>query len=513
MKLGELIAGLPLTEIVDAEESMEIHGISGDSRLVEERYLFVALRGIHTDGHRFIPEALKRGAVAVLHDKPVDIGPGICRLRAESTRPLYPLLAARFYGLPGEKLRAIGITGTNGKTSTTLLAAGILRAMGKRPAIVGTLGFGMPLSEKQAEYEFIERGLTTPDPVKLQSLLAQALSAGATHAVTEVSSHALVQSRVDYIHYRGRVFTNLSAEHLDYHRTMEEYAAAKRSFYTRHQLGSIEYAVVNGEDTLGKAIAAELTCPVLTFGRDPDHAISGAILNASLEGSTYRIEYHGSQVRNPSPQVPANELTLTVSTPLIGRHNLANALAASGCGLMEGANAAAIKAGLESVHNIPGRLERIPNPRGLHIFVDYAHTPEALRQTLAALRAVARDTRIITVFGCGGDRDQLKRPLMGQVAVEASDAIILTNDNPRSEHPEAILDGILKGIRSAPAGRNPKYLVELDRRKAIALAISDARLGEVVLIAGKGHERFQIFHDRKVPFNDARVTTELASRG
>lgn len=511
MKLGELIAGLELTEIVDADESLEISGISGDSRLVEPGYLFVALKGTHTDGHRFIPEALHRGAAAILYEKPVEIPPGVCRLRAPSTRPLYPLLAARFYGLPGEKLRLIGVTGTNGKTSTTLLVAAILRAMNQRPAVVGTLGFGMPPSDMQSEYQFAERGLTTPDSVKLQSLLAQALAAGATHAVMEVSSHALVQSRVDYIHFRGRVFTNLSPEHLDYHRTMEEYAAAKRSFFSRPQLGSIEYAVVNGEDKLGKEIAEQLACPTLTFGSELTSALTGTIQHASLEGATYQLEYRAAKVHHRSPLVPADDLLLTVSSPLIGQHNLANMLASVGCGLMEGADAAALKSGLESVRNIPGRLERVANPRGLHIFVDYAHTPDALRQTLSTLRALAGTKRIITVFGCGGDRDQLKRPLMGKVVAEASDAIVVTSDNPRSENPEAITDDILKGIRTARPVRNPKYIVELNRRRAIALAISEADAGDSVLIAGKGHEDYQIFHDRKVPFNDASVAAELAS--
>jgi len=511
MKLGELIADFEFTEIVDADEELEIRGVCADSRDVSEGYLFVAQKGMHTDGHRYISEALKQGAVAVLHEKPLDIGPGICRLRAPDTRALYPVLTARFYGFPSDRLRVIGITGTNGKTTTVLLLAGILRAMGKRPAVVGTLGFGAPLEKDRKDYEFTERGLTTPDPAKLQSLLAQALSAGATYAVMEASSHALTQRRVDYVHFRGRVFTNLTPEHLDYHHTMEEYATVKRSFFSRKELGGIEYAVVNGEDALGREIAAGLTCPTLTFGFQSGHSLSGTIASASLDGTNCKLEFDPSSAHHAASRIPDEELSVEVSSHLMGQHNLANMLAAFGCGLMEGADAAAVKRGLESVENIPGRLQRVPNPRGLNIFVDYAHTPDGLKQALTTLRSVAGEKRILTVFGCGGDRDPLKRPLMGAVAAEESDAIVITNDNPRNEDPEAIVDAILGGIRTAESERNPKYITELDRRKAISLAIADARPGDVILIAGKGHEEFQIFHDRKVPFRDAEVAAELAS--
>ncbi len=504
MKLSELLSGIEFTELADADESLEIDAVTSDSRRVKPGTAFVAMRGTTFDGHMFVADALQNGASCIVHEKPVEIPRGVCHLRVADSRSFYPVLAARLAGEPSEKLRVIGVTGTNGKTSVTLLVDSILRAAGHKSCVLGTLGTRPPLWEEQADpLGFTGRGLTTPDAADLQSTLARCLKLGATHVVMEASSHALDQKRVDAVHFRGRIFTNLTREHLDYHKTMEEYARAKRSFFERAQFGKAEYAAINADDEVGREIAQALTYPVLSYGFGEIAALTAQITRQNLSG--IECELYSRDETGGMPEEAAG-FRATVRSRLIGRYNATNILAAAGCALMEGVNADDIAAGVEAVSIIPGRLERVENARGLHVFVDYAHTPDALSNLLQTICDVAGGARIICVFGCGGDRDREKRPLMGKTVATIADAAFVTSDNPRSEEPQRIIDEILAGI---PGKAKERCTVEPDRRRAIKAALESAEAGDIVLIAGKGHEDYQIFADRTEHFSDVEVAREL----
>jgi UDP-N-acetylmuramoyl-L-alanyl-D-glutamate--2,6-diaminopimelate ligase len=412
-------------------------------------------------------------------------------------------LAARIAGMPSERLRVIGVTGTNGKTSFTLLVDSILRAAGLSPAVLGTLGARLPLhGELTDSLGFTGRGLTTPDAADLQKVIFHCLELGATHLVMEASSHAIDQRRMDYVHFRGRAFTNLTQDHLDYHRTMAEYAAVKQEFFTRAEFGAPEYAVLNTDTEFCKSLLPSIPYPILSYGLSNDAALTAHIMSQNLDGTKVELYLRDTADKPATLQT----FRCVAETPLIGRFNTYNILAAAGAALMEGVGAEAISAGIAASTLIPGRLQRVANRRGMHVFVDYAHTPDALTNVLTAVREVSGNARIICVFGCGGDRDQAKRPLMGRAVAQLADFMILTNDNPRSEDPQAIIEGILVGL---PAEGFPPRLVEPDRRMAIQAALAEARPGDVVLIAGKGHEDYQIFSDRTEHFSDVETVREL----
>jgi len=505
MKLSELLAGIEFSELADADESLEIEAVTSDSRRVKPGTMFVAMPGTTTDGHRFVDDALRNGAACLVHEKPVEVPPGTCHLRVPDARRLYPLLAARLAGHPSEKLRVIGVTGTNGKTSVTLLVDSILRAAGHRSCVLGTLGARLPLTAEQPDpLAFTGRGLTTPDAADLQSTIGSCVQLGATHLVMEVSSHSLDQRRVDSVHFRGRIFTNLTPEHLDYHVTMENYARVKLSLFERGEFGIPEYAVVNADDELGREILRTVEFPVLSYGFGETTSLSARITRRDLNGIECELFFRDGNGAG-WPEAVTN-FKATIRSPLIGRYNVTNILAAAGAALMENVSAEDIAAGVESVRAIPGRLERVENAGGLHVFVDYAHTPDALSNVLQTIREAAASARIICVFGCGGDRDREKRPLMGQTVATAADAVFVTTDNPRSEEPQQIIDEILAGI---PDKARARCTVEPDRRRAIEAALSAADAGDIVLIAGKGHEDYQIFADRTEHFSDVDVAREF----
>jgi UDP-N-acetylmuramyl-tripeptide synthetase len=320
----------------------------------------------------------------------------------------------------------------------------------------------------------------------------------------EVSSHALDQRRVDSVHFRGRIFTNLTPEHLDYHGTMENYAKVKSGFFEHSEFGAAEYAVVNVDDELGQEILSAAEFPALSYGFGEAASLTARVTGRDLNGIECELFFRdGNDAGWPDA---VTEFKTTIRSPLMGRYNVLNILAAAGAALMENVGAAEVAAGLEGVRAIPGRLERVENPRGLHVFVDYAHTPDALSNVLQTVREVAAGARIICVFGCGGDRDREKRPLMGQTVSAMTDYIIVTNDNPRSESPRQIIDEILAGI---PDEARTRCTVEPDRRRAIETALSTGKAGDIVLIAGKGHEDYQIFADRTEHFSDAEVAREF----
>ena len=441
-----------------------------DSRAVVAGSVFVALRGLHTDGHRFIDDAVARGARVIVMERPVALPEGVRGVVVADSARVLSALANVFYGQPAQSLTMIGVTGTNGKTTTTQMVGAVLNAAGLPTAVVGTLGasFGTrawPLKN------------TTPLAHDLHEILADLRDAGAKAVAMEVSSHALALRRVADIRFAVSALTNITRDHLDFHETFDAYWNAKRSLFERS-----DAAVLNGDDAHGSQWAKDLKIPVLTYAldRDADLRVSNIALRA--ESSTFKI---GGTV---------------YSLPVPGRFNVANAAAAIGIARTLGIEPQACRAGLATLAQVPGRMELIAGD-GFSVVVDYAHTPDALRNALHTLRETTRG-KLTVVFGAGGDRDRGKRPQMGKVAAELADRIIVTSDNPRTEDPRDIAGDILAGIASAP------YELILDRREAIASAIRAASIGDVVLIAGKGHEAYQIIGEETVRFDDREVARE-----
>ncbi len=481
MRIETLLSVLqPMT--IRGDLNTDVVGIAYDSRQVRPGYLFVALPGQRDDGRRYIDDAIRRGAVAVVSEgREVARARDVVWIVVEDARRALAEISAAFHGNPAAQLELIGVTGTNGKTTTTFMLRDIFLAAGRQPGLIGTV-----------VYEIGARRIpairTTPESSDLHDMLAQMVRAGCRSAILEVSSHALEQKRVWGLDFDVGVFTNLTRDHLDYHGTMERYFHAKARLF--HMLGSMEKratAVINLDDPWGQQLAqlearwAEL----ITFGAHPAATVRVDQIEISAEGSSCRVI------------TPWGEFDLTLS--VLGRFNIWNALAAMAVAGARGIPMDLVVATLRHFHGAPGRLERIPNRKGLDVFVDYAHTDDALDHVLTTLREVCRG-HLYVVFGCGGNRDRSKRPLMGRVAGLRADYVILTNDNPREEDPMQILREIEQGI---PPGSS--YEIIPDREAAIARAIQLARSGDMVLIAGKGHETCQEFARSVVPFDDRLV--------
>jgi UDP-N-acetylmuramoyl-L-alanyl-D-glutamate--2,6-diaminopimelate ligase len=483
VRLDALVARLP-GAVLRADPSLEVREVTHDSRRVAPGALFVAIRGLATDGHRFLESARKKGAVAVAsEDPPRDALPWV---RVRDAREALATLAAATLGDPAERLELVGVTGTNGKTTTTFLIEAALRAAGKRTGLVGTIAYriGERLSEAVR---------TTPEASDLQRLLREMLDAGCSHAVLEVSSHSLTLKRVHGCAFRVAVFTNLTRDHLDFHGDMETYFAAKRVLFDT-LLRPDGHAILNADDDRTEALVRASRGKVLSYGIQRPADVSAHAVALSLEGTSFRAH------------VPGGELE--VRTPLIGRFNVANVLAALAASLALGVPAELAVAGIASVAGVPGRLERVPTGTDFNVVVDYAHTDDALKNLLETVREL-KPRRVLTVFGCGGDRDRTKRPLMGAVASRLSDVVVVTSDNPRSEPPEAILEEILRGMNG---GRRGERHVIVDRREAIAKALELAGPGDAVVVAGKGHESYQVLRDRTIPFDDRQVVRDVLAR-
>jgi UDP-N-acetylmuramoyl-L-alanyl-D-glutamate--2,6-diaminopimelate ligase len=487
MRLSRVIEGTGAQGALGGDP--EIALVTGDSRAVRAGALFFALRGAKLDGHDFAAEAARRGAVAIVAEREVDCAPALL-LRATSARRAMALSAMNFFGRPAEALDLAGVTGTNGKTTVSYLVEACARAAGVPCAVLGTVSHRWPGGERPASH-------TTPESTEVAETLATARHSGARLAILEVSSHALAQERAAGLRFRAAAFTNLTRDHLDYHGDMASYFEAKRRLFTEH-LAPGATAVVNATDPFGRRLAAELeaggAARVWRFGA----------AGADLSAVGARFGLAGIEARLVTPD---GELAL--ASPLVGAHNLENLLCAAGLALAVGLPLEAVARGLAGCPGAPGRLERVTG-RGVHAFIDYAHTDDALARALSALRALA-PRRLLVVFGCGGDRDRGKRPLMGEVAGRGADLAIATSDNPRGERPEDILAEIVPGLERAGARRlapaeaeagAPGYLVVPDRREAIALALSAARAGEAVLIAGKGHEDYQLVGAERRHFDD-----------
>ncbi len=480
MTLGEILAGVRLKTPVSPQLSpIRLEGLDYDSRRVKPGYLFFAFPGARADGRQFAQDAVERGAAAVASESPAPGGFPAAWIEVEHGRQALALASRNFYRHPDERIALTGITGTNGKTTTSYLIDAILRAAGKTTALVGTI-----------EYHLAGRILpavnTTPESLDLHRLFTELEREGGTHATMEVSSHALALGRVYGLRFHTALFTNLTRDHLDFHHTMEEYFAAKQLLFAGAGAPPPSWAVLNRDDEWCRRLELSSETEVLWYGLGQGASVRARHISSGLQGLRFEVHYR--------------KLRFTVESPLLGRINVYNILSACCAGLTYNLAPEVIVAGIANCRAVPGRFERIDEGQPFTIVVDYAHTDDALKNTIAVARGLD-PKRVITLFGCGGDRDRSKRPLMGQVAAENSDFVVLTSDNPRSEDPLAIMNDALVGIRRVDV----PHVVEPDRATAIARAIKEAHPGDIVILAGKGHETYQILKDKTIHFDDREV--------
>ncbi|GAM09517.1 UDP-N-acetylmuramoyl-L-alanyl-D-glutamate--2, 6-diaminopimelate ligase [Geobacter sp. OR-1] len=493
MKLSDLIKEVSPLYCSDGSDR-EIQGLYYDSRNVKPGGLFFALKGAAADGHRFIAAAIERGAVAVVVEDSAAVPEGVPYVHVENSRLAMALIASAFYNRPTANIPLVGITGTNGKTTTSYLIESIMAAAGIATAVLGTVSYRLGATVLPASH-------TTPESTELQEVIRQLVDRGAAGVVMEVSSHALEQRRVDGCQFDVGVFTNLTRDHLDYHGSMEQYLEAKlrlfREFLQPSPNKPNRRAVVNLDDEYGEVVARESVCPVITYG--------------IAKGDVRAVDVHSS-ISGITGKVVTPSGTIEFSSGLVGRFNLYNILAALASGYALGLSLETLRAGIECHKKVPGRLERVENGLGIGVFVDYAHTGDALENVLQTLSEL-KTGRILTVFGCGGDRDKGKRPIMGEVAGRLSDLAIITSDNPRTENPDEIISQVRSGVLplgireydyAALGNGVPEkgFAVVPDRRTAIRLAIGLAQAGDIVLLAGKGHEDYQIIGTAKHHFDD-----------
>jgi UDP-N-acetylmuramoyl-L-alanyl-D-glutamate--2,6-diaminopimelate ligase len=497
MKLAELLDGVQVTKMFEVTyghaaitHEVHVHQIQYDSRNVKRGDCFVAIRGTGADGHRFVESAIGSGAsVVVLEQDEVlsdyyFLHSGVVKIVVPDSRKALALMSANYYKHPSASMTMVGVTGTNGKTTTTHLIKSILEAAGRNVGLLGTI-------EYKIGEEVIPATHTTPESLELNELLALMVTAGCQAVSMEVSSHALHQSRVHGLKFDAAVFTNLTQDHLDYHGTMEDYFRAKKMLFDTLREDAV--AVTNADDTWGMQITSTSRARIVSYSLSEHADVRATDLRLSIGGSTFTVSFKGQRT--------------TITTPLVGRFNIYNILAAYSTGLALGLPAEKLASGVSSMSSVRGRFERIASPQGWAAIVDYAHTPDALEKCLRTIHDVLPREgrgRIITVFGAGGDRDRTKRPLMGGVAGQLSDVIIVTSDNPRTEDPQRIIDEIAAGI---PRGSAVTQVV--DRRTAIVTALRQAGPGDVVLIAGKGHEEYQVLGREKIHFSDREIIEEF----
>jgi len=502
MKLGQILKGMTEYDLIGDPER-EIEGLAYDSRQVKPGYMFVALRGNRLDGHHFLERAVENGAVALVAEEFKTLDRAVERVRVPDARRALSRLAVQFYDRPFKGLNLIGITGTNGKTTTSYLLEAILTASGARPGVLGTINYRFSGKHYPAP-------VTTPESLDLMHLMRQMADGGATDVIMEVSSHALDQKRTADCPFRVAIFTNISRDHLDYHKSMEAYFRAKSRLFEgleKGRSGKGPHAIINIDDPKGKDLAALTHAKVLTYGLEKGGDVRAVSITAEPAGIRARLI------------TPVGEQR--IRSPLMGEFNVYNIMAAAGGAISLGIPLDQVAQGIEQLKVVPGRLEPVENRRGIIVVVDYAHTPDALLKTIKALKDYA-EGRLIAVFGCGGDRDKGKREVMGLVAGEHSDLVFITSVNPRSEDPSEIVKEIEKGTRKSGMERGEwrahsqfnrsGYFVEPDRRVAIRKALSMAENKDVVLIAGKGHEDYQIVGSERRHFDD-REEAALALSG
>ncbi|MDH4231917.1 MAG: UDP-N-acetylmuramoyl-L-alanyl-D-glutamate--2,6-diaminopimelate ligase [Nitrospirota bacterium] len=487
MILDEITKGLDILDI-SGDTGLDISGLSYDSRKTRTGHLFFALAGEHADGHSFIGKALQNGASAVVYEKPgFYAGEGVMQpvtwIRVKDGREALALASHNFYGRPSGSLQVIGITGTNGKTTITYLIKSILEEWGQKTGLIGTIQYMI----RDAIYDATH---TTPEALEFQALLHEMLEAGCGYVVTEVSSHALAQKRVDGTVFRGAVFTNLTRDHLDFHKTMENYFEAKTRLFTE-LLAPDAASVINYDDPWGRRLTGLIRGTLYTYGLEPGADLLAADIHDSFSGLKFTLTMRGKKY--------------DVVSPLMGLPNVYNILSAAGLSLSLGVPPEVILEGIRKAEPARGRFEKVDAGQEFLAVVDYAHTGDALERLIYTARGLTR-AKIITVFGCGGDRDRGKRPQMGAIATRLSDFVIITSDNPRSEKPE----DIIREIEAGAVRRN--YLVEPDRKEAIQRAVLMAGKDDIVLIAGKGHETYQEVGGKRYSFSDREVLEEAVKR-
>ena len=474
---------------VEGPQTAEVCHITADSRTVQEGSLFICLEGATVDGHSFVEKAVQDGAVAVVVSKPVAVPDHVAVIYVEDTRQALQAAVPFFYDYPASKMRMIGVTGTNGKTTTTHIIAHLLRSQGYTVGVIGTVHI---LIDDQS-YPIHN---TTPDVADLQQILQQMVDAGVTHCIMEVSSHALALGRTAGVEYDTAVFTNLTQDHLDFHKTFDNYLAAKAKLFKQvsasYQVKEGKGAVINVDDAYGQSIVDVTTSPMITYSTEGKGSMNASDLTITAKSSQFTLNYDGK--------------SYPISTKIAGMFNVYNTLAAVGATLYEGLSMEEIVKGLATFTAVPGRFELIEEGQDFAVVVDYAHTPDGLENILQTAKKIV-ENRILVVFGCGGDRDATKRPIMGGIAAQFGDRVFVTSDNPRTEDPVQIVKDVEVGVREG-LHDDVTYEVIVDRREAIHKAIAEATTGDVVIIAGKGHEDYQILKDETIHFDDREVARE-----
>jgi UDP-N-acetylmuramoyl-L-alanyl-D-glutamate--2,6-diaminopimelate ligase len=492
MRLSHVLDGLPILR--GASSGLfggDVTGLAYDSRKVDQGYLFFAFSGAKTDGAQFAASAIQKGALAIVSDRPIPGGFHGPWLQVEQGREALALAARNFYNKPDERIILTGVTGTNGKTTSTSLINAMLQAAGKTTALIGTI-------EYQLAGKILPAVNTTPESLDLFRMFSDLEKLGGTHATLEASSHALDLGRIYAMNFHTAAFTNFTRDHLDYHQTMEAYFAAKQLLFTPRSAPPPRFAVVNADDDQVRLLQFAPETEVLWYSMHRDPPASGK------PSSLVRAEDIHSSFDGLRFTIATDTRRFQVESALVGHINVQNILLASACALTLGLTEAQIQKGLLQLERVPGRFERVEEGQPYMVVVDYAHTDDALRNVISVARNM-KAKRVITLFGCGGDRDRSKRPLMGMAAAELSDYVVLTSDNPRSEDPLAIMNDAMVGVRRF----DTPYVAEPDRERAIRKAMEGAEAGDVVIIAGKGHETYQILRDGPVPFDDREVARRI----
>jgi UDP-N-acetylmuramoyl-L-alanyl-D-glutamate--2,6-diaminopimelate ligase len=482
MTIAQVLQGVKLRkELAGDLGRAPVLGLEYDSRRVQPGFLFFAFPGARADGRAFAQQAVEKGAVAVASELPAPGGFGGAWIEVEHGRQALALAARNFYGDAVRGLKLTGVTGTNGKTTTTFLIDAVLRAAGMTTALVGTIEYRLAGEVRPAIN-------TTPESLDLYRLFQELEQAGGTHATMEVSSHALALGRVYGITFHTAVFTNLTRDHLDFHHTMEEYFAAKRLLFAPEGTTAPQWTVINFDDPYGRQITP--APHTLRYGFEDGADLRGSSLEMNFDGLRFTVEHAGARIQ--------------LTSPLVGKFNAYNILAACGAALSYGLDWNTIADAIANSPRVPGRFESVQQGQPFLIIVDYAHTDDALRNVISVAREL-HPKRIITLFGCGGDRDRTKRPLMAQAAAQASDHVVLTSDNPRTEDPIGIMNDALVGLRRF----DTPHTIEPDRAKAIRAALKEAGAGDIVILAGKGHETYQVLKDRVIHFDDREVARDV----
>jgi UDP-N-acetylmuramoyl-L-alanyl-D-glutamate--2,6-diaminopimelate ligase len=486
--LTQVLHGVETTALLPG--SPEIRQIVCDSRKVQPGAIFFALRGAKENGQAFIADAIQRGAVAVVSDEPLTgvIPPAVTSIQVGEARKALAIASANFYDHPGDALQLVAVTGTNGKTTTTSVIDAIIKASKSKTGLFGTIAYETPSGKYPAPN-------TTPESVDLQGFLGEIRDAGGKFAVLEASSHSLTMDRLWGLHFSAAIFTNLTREHMDYHKTFEDYFAAKKTLFTGTGAGVPDTAIINNDDDYGKKLLG-LAKKSVSYGLES---------SADITTKKFQLSFNGLAF---TAQTPNGKIQITSS--LVGRINVYNILAAIGAAQALGLSNEVIEAGIRNLESVSGRFQRIDQGQPYLVIVDYAHTDDALENLIRTARELNSKGRIITLFGCGGSKDRTKRPVMGEVTGRLSDLTILSSDNPRQEDPLKIISDIIVGVQKTSG----KYVIEPDREKAIGLAMDEARAGDMVLLAGKGHENYQILADRTLEFDDREVARRaLIQRG